>query len=62
MKILHIMDHLEAIRKETQFLQNRSLLLGEILASLTMPQNQPYISNELKELIKTWNARYKEIK
>jgi len=56
------MDHLEAIRKETQFLQNRSLLLGEILASLTMPQNQPYISNELKELIKTWNARYKEIK
>ena len=36
-------------------------LLGEIIATLTMPQNQPQIPAALEPIIKVWEARYLKI-
>lgn len=44
-----------------KMLENESTLLGSIMATLTLPRNQPHISETLKQFIMGWKASYDKI-
>ena len=57
-----LMTAMRPLTRQIDNLCYNDALLGEILATLSMPQNKSFIPEELKDLIKVWNKQKRKIK
>jgi hypothetical protein len=57
-----LMTAMSPLTRQVDNLLKNNALLGEILATLSLPRNQPYISEEFRELTRIWNDRRIKIK